>query len=43
MEVKDRIEKYWSRREEEFSQARLALGTGAGFYAFLLKDLGCEQ
>lgn len=70
MEIKDRIEKYWSKRAEEFSQARLAdlnssqrelwmevitcylpekerikaldLGTGAGFYAFLLKDLGCE-
>ncbi|WP_180994555.1 class I SAM-dependent methyltransferase [Clostridium sp. chh4-2] len=70
MEIKERIEKYWSRRAEEFSQARLAdlnssqkdmwlnvitsylpekdiikaldLGTGAGFYAFLLKDLGCE-
>ena len=70
MEMMDRINTYWSRRAEEFSDARrldldgplrgvwtalireylpkkqplraLDLGTGAGFFAFMLADLGCE-
>lgn len=70
MEMMDRINTYWSRRADEFSDARrldldgplrgiwtmlirehlpqkrplraLDLGTGAGFFAFMLADLGCE-
>lgn len=70
MEMKDRINEYWSSRSKEFSYARrldltdeqheiwlkvlkdnlpnknniraLDLGTGAGFFAFLLDELGIE-
>ena len=70
MEMMDRINTYWSRRADEFSDARrldldgplrgiwtmiirehlpqkrplraLDLGTGAGVFAFMLADLGCE-
>ena len=70
MDMQERIDRYWSKRAGEFSDARMAdlksesrgrwleiiaehlpkkeairaldLGTGAGFYAFLLRDLGCE-
>lgn len=71
MSMQERINNYWSKRAEEFSQFRLLdlagpqrhvwsqlikenlpkrdgkikaldTGTGAGFYAFILADLGCE-
>lgn len=70
MDMMERINTYWSRRADEFSDARrldldgplravwtdiirsylpekrpvraLDLGTGAGFFAFMLADLGCE-
>ena len=71
MSMQDRINTYWSKRAEEFSEFRLKelagpqhnqwmhflrtqlpqgkekiraldCGTGAGFYAFLLSELGCE-
>lgn len=71
MEMQERINAYWSKRAEEFSQLRLLdlagpqhrvwrnimtqnlpkregkiraldTGTGAGFYAFILAELGCE-
>ena len=71
MEMQERIDQYWSRRAEEFGDARYAdmqgrkkknwaklisehiprkdggplrvldLGTGAGFFAFILRELGC--
>lgn len=70
MDMQERIDIYWSKRADEFSQCRLEdfagpqreiwlqilkeslpatrglraldIGTGAGFYAFLLSDLGCS-
>lgn len=70
MEIQEKINNYWSKRANEFSECRLKdlegfqrkiwidiiseavpegkglraldLGTGAGFYAFLLADLGFE-
>ena len=70
MEIQERINAYWSRRADEFGDARytdmhskkreawtkliarhlperkpiraLDLGTGAGFFSFLLYDLGCQ-
>jgi ubiquinone/menaquinone biosynthesis C-methylase UbiE len=71
MEMKERVNTYWSKRAQEFSQCRLIdlagpqrnlwldliqkalpdnpenvraldVGTGAGFYAFLLAELGCK-
>ncbi len=70
MEIQDRINNYWSKRADEFGDARYAdmhsqkrekwtaliqahlpqrqpvraldLGTGAGFFAFLQKDVGCS-
>lgn len=70
MDMMNRINTYWSRRADEFSDARrldlngplkhvwteiiqsylpqrrplraLDLGTGAGFFAFMLDDLGCN-
>lgn len=70
MEIQGRINNYWSKRADEFSECRLKdfeglqrkiwtdiiseaipkgkgfraldIGTGAGFYAFLLTDLGFE-
>lgn len=70
MEIQEKINNYWSKRAEEFSECRLKdlegvqrkiwtdiiseavpkgkglraldIGTGAGFYAFLLADLGFE-
>ena len=70
MEMQERINSYWSKRADEFGDARytdmqskkradwtkligkylpekrpvraLDLGTGAGFFSFLLSDLGCE-
>ncbi len=70
MEIQERINTYWSKRADEFGDARytdmqgekrgnwtrlieahlpekrplraLDLGTGAGFFSFLLRDLGCE-
>lgn len=69
MDIQDRIDKYWSKRADEFSDARLAdlkndqkgrwldiirenmpekinmkvldIGTGTGFFTFILQDLGC--
>lgn len=69
MDMMDRINSYWSKRADEFGDARytdmqsakrenwtklivahlpekrplraLDLGTGAGFYSFILSDLGC--
>ena len=70
MEIQERINAYWSRRADEFGDARytdmqskkredwtkligqhlpqgkpvraLDLGTGAGFFSFILRDLGCR-
>lgn len=70
MELIERINNYWSKRADEFGDARYAdmqnekrgqwlslisanlpakktiraldLGTGAGYFSFLLKELGCE-
>ena len=70
MEIQERINNYWSKRADEFGDARYAdmqskkrenweklikehlpakepvraldLGTGAGFFAFILYDLGCN-
>ena len=70
MELQERINTYWSKRADEFGDARytdmqgekrgnwsrlieahlpqkrplraLDLGTGAGFFSFILRDLGCE-
>ena len=70
MDMQERINTYWSKRADEFSDARytdmqgvkrklwsdlirahlpekehlkvLDLGTGAGFFAFLLHDLGAQ-
>lgn len=70
MDIQERIDRYWSLRADEFSDARLAdlkeykherwkrviqealpakkqiraldLGTGAGFFALILNELGCE-
>lgn len=70
MEIQEKINNYWSKRADEFSECRLKdlegfqrkvwtdiiseavpdgkelraldIGTGAGFYAFLLADLGFE-
>ena len=70
MEIQERINAYWSKRADEFGDARytdmqgrkrenweklikehlphkaniraLDLGTGAGFFSFILYDLGCE-
>lgn len=70
MELIDRIDRYWSKRADEFGDARYAdmqnekreqwlsliksnlpekeriraldLGCGAGYFSFLLKELGCE-
>ena len=70
MEIQERINSYWSKRADEFGDARYAdmqsakrenweklikehlpardpvraldLGTGAGFFAFILHDLGCS-
>lgn len=70
MEIIERINNYWSKRADEFGDARYAdmqnekrghwlslikknlpekehiraldLGTGAGYFSFLLKELGCE-
>ena len=70
MEMQERINCYWSKRADEFGDARytdmqgkkrenweklikanlpgksviraLDLGTGAGFFSFIMKDLGCE-
>ena len=70
MEMQERINNYWSKRADEFGDARytdmkgrkrenwtnlirqhlpekesiraLDLGTGAGFFAFILRDLGCD-
>ncbi len=70
MEIQERINAYWSRRADEFGNARytdmqgkkrenwtkliaqhlpqqkpihaLDLGTGAGFFSFILNDLGCQ-
>lgn len=70
MEMQERINNYWSKRADEFGDARymdmqgrkrenwtnlirqhlpvkkpiraLDLGTGAGFFAFILHDLGCQ-
>ena len=70
MDMQERINTYWSKRADEFGDARykdmqgakrekwtslirrhlpdkntiraLDLGTGAGFFSFLLSDLGCE-
>jgi ubiquinone/menaquinone biosynthesis C-methylase UbiE len=71
MDMQTRINRYWSKRAQEFSQCRLIdlaspqkarwlklikdnlperdhairtldVGTGAGFYAFLLSELGCK-
>ncbi|MCR5493900.1 MAG: class I SAM-dependent methyltransferase [Streptococcus sp.] len=69
MDIQERINHYWSRRADEFGDARysdmkskkrenwtklisehlpekekihaLDLGTGAGFFSFILRDLGC--
>lgn len=69
MEIQERINAYWSKRADEFGDARytdmsspkrdnwtnliqkhlpernplrvLDLGTGAGFFSFILSDLGC--
>lgn len=69
MEMQLRINEYWSKRSDEFADARyqdlhsqkkeewlsvirswlpdkkeiraLDLGTGAGFFAFLMQELGC--
>src|SRR5690349_10976030 len=70
MEIQEKINNYWSKRADEFSECRLKdlegfqrkiwtdiiseaipsgkglraldIGTGAGFYTFLLADLGFE-
>ena len=70
MEIQERINAYWSKRADEFGDARytdmqskkredwtkliekhlpgrrpiraLDLGTGAGFFSFILHDLGCQ-
>ena len=70
MEIQERIKNYWSKRADEFGDARytdmqgekranwtrlieahlpekrplraLDLGTGAGFFSFILRDLGSE-
>ena len=70
MEMQDRINSYWSKRADEFGDARytdmqsqkrknweklikehlpvkssihaLDLGTGAGFFSFILSDRGCD-
>jgi len=70
MEIIERINQYWSKRADEFGDARYAdmqnekrerwlslikgnlpakenikaldLGTGAGYFSFLLKELGCK-
>ena len=70
MDIQERINAYWSRRADEFGDARytdmqskkredwtkliarhlperrpiraLDLGTGAGFFSFILRDLGCR-
>lgn len=71
MDMQTRIDRYWSKRAQEFSQCRLIdlagpqrsrwselirenlpakggrlraldVGTGAGFYAFLLAELNCD-
>ena len=70
MDMQERINTYWSKRADEFGEARytdmqsgkrenweslikahlpskpgiraLDLGTGAGFFSFILRDLGCE-
>lgn len=70
MDLQSRINMYWSKRSDEFADARyrdyqsdkkdkwieiikkylpqkpsirvLDLGTGAGFFSFILKDLGCD-
>lgn len=70
MDMQERINNYWSKRADEFGDARytdmqgkkrenwtklisehlpkkdriraLDLGTGAGFFSFILHDLGCE-
>lgn len=70
MELQERINAYWSKRADEFGDARymdmqgkkrelwsdliaphlpekegiraLDLGTGAGFFAFIMYDLGCQ-
>lgn len=70
MEIQERINTYWSKRADEFGDARytdmnsekkekwsnlirlhlpnkeklrvLDLGTGAGFFSFILSDLGCH-
>ena len=70
MEIQERINAYWSKRADEFGDARytdmqskkredwtrliaqhlperkpiraLDLGTGAGFFSFILNDLGCQ-
>ena len=70
MAIQERINDYWSKRADEFGDARytdmqsekrenwtrlieahlpdkrplraLDVGTGAGFFSFILRDLGCE-
>ena len=70
MEIQERINTYWSKRADEFGDARytdmnsekkenwsnlirlhlpekeklrvLDLGTGAGFFSFILSGLGCQ-
>lgn len=70
MEIQERINAYWSKRADEFGDARytdmqskkredwskliaqhlperrliraLDLGTGAGFFSFVMRDLGCQ-
>ena len=70
MEMQQRINEYWSKRADEFGDARysdmnspkkenwaklikehlpkkdkvraLDLGTGAGFFAFIMRELGCQ-
>ncbi len=70
MDIQERINNYWSKRADEFGDARytdmqgkkrenweklikahlpakatirtLDLGTGAGFFSFILHDLGCD-
>ncbi len=71
MEIQERIDKYWSKRADEFSECRLQdlageqakiwgriikdvlpdkkkiraldVGTGAGFFPFLLKEMGAQS